>query len=233
MHEHTASRAQQELLSVRPPRALGFSIAVLARTQSPWSRPTPNPAPPCPPPGLSNTPQPPLSLSLPSVKNKLINLPGATKTLSSWPLDLRRRSSRWRLKEFRVCFEMRFDSGRGSGAKRQRWSCERLSPSAPAWVREQQEGGGGRGKHGASLGAAWGCGTPGTSPPPCLRDPLPFVLGFHYGDPAKTEEFPALGIPVRHQLVTLPLVQMESDAWAPQRPAGLRITRGRGEEHLC
>lgn len=44
-------------------------------------------------------------LSLPSLKNKLINLPRAMKTLSSWPLDLCGRSSSWRLKEFRVFFE--------------------------------------------------------------------------------------------------------------------------------
>lgn len=35
-----------------------------------------------------------------------------------------------------------------------------LPPSAPAWVREQQEGGGGRGEHGTSQGAVVG-----------LRDP--------------------------------------------------------------
>lgn len=88
--------------------------------------------------------------SRPVLKNKLINLPGATKTLSSWPLDVCGRSSRWRLKELKVCFEKLFDSGRGSGAKRQRWGCECLSPSAPAWVREQQQAGGGKGKLSAS-----------------------------------------------------------------------------------
>lgn len=86
------------------------------------------------------------------------------KTLSSWPLDLCGRSSSWRLKEFRVFFEKLFDSGRSSGAKRQQWSCKCLSPSAPAWVREQQQGGGGKGKRGTSQIPAVGAEGP-PSPP--------------------------------------------------------------------
>lgn len=82
------------------------------------------------------------------------------KTLSSRPLDLCGRSSSWRLKEFRVFFEKLFDSGRDSGAKRQQWSCKGLSPSAPAWVREQQEGGGEKGKCGASWLTAVGVRDP-------------------------------------------------------------------------
>lgn len=94
-------------------------------------------------------------LSRPFLKNKLINLPGATKTLSSWPLDVCGRSSRWRLKEFKVCFEKLFDSGRGSGAKRQRWGCKCRSPSAPAWVRERSGVGEGRGRAGLPWALQW------------------------------------------------------------------------------
>lgn len=111
------------------------------------NRPPPS-APPC-----SSLPAPQAKqyataflLSLPYLKNKLINLPRAMKTLSSWPLDLCGRSSSWRLKEFRVFFEKLFDSGRGSGAKRQRWSCKCLSPpctclgqgAAGGWRRERE-----------------------------------------------------------------------------------------------
>lgn len=169
-------------------------------------------------------------LSLPSVKNKLINLPGATKTLSSWPLDLRRRSSRWRLKEFRVCFEMRFDSGRGSGAKRQRWSCERLSPSAPAWVREQQEGGGGRGKHGASLGAA--------GPPLPLEESHPFRCEWPrvplQRDPGETEQFPELSIPREAPISNAAPHSNGKRCPSTAAPSGaVHHLPGRGEEHLC
>lgn len=57
------------------------------------------------------------SPSLSSLQKKLINLPGVMKILSSWPLDQHKRSSTWRLKEFRVCFGKLFESGRGHHAR--------------------------------------------------------------------------------------------------------------------
>lgn len=72
-----------------------------------------------------------------------------------------------------------FDSGRGSGAKRQRWSCKCLSPPlhlpGSGSSRRVEEG---EGSTALPRGLQWGCGTPGTPSNPlpaagrCVRPPF-------------------------------------------------------------